>query len=66
MGWLGEVEVADSNWVEYAYTWAWSNSDWRAESLSRLQECGIISLGRYARWVFQGIADSIGDGLDCQ
>ena len=28
-----------------------------------LDEHGVMQVGRYARWVFQGIADSVRDGL---
>jgi len=33
------------------------------KALKALQECGIYQVGRYARWVFQGIADSIKEGV---
>lgn len=62
-GWIDEVEVADPTMIEVAYTWSWPDSSWREESLRKLQEAGIYQVGRYARWVFQGIAESIADGL---
>lgn len=62
-GWIEEAEVVDPTWIDVAYTWAWPNSDWKQLSLDRLEEQDIIQVGRYARWVFQGIADSIEDGL---
>jgi hypothetical protein len=31
--------------------------------MTKLEELGVFSIGRYGRWVFQGIADSIRDGL---
>jgi len=41
----------------------WPGSTWRKKAISALQEAGIEAIGRYARWHFQGIADSIRDGL---
>jgi protoporphyrinogen oxidase len=62
-GFIGEAEVADPTWVDVAYTWTWPGSHWRAKALKRLEELDIQMVGRYARWSFQGIADSIRDGL---
>jgi len=62
-GWIEETEVVDPTWIDVAYTWSWPNSHWRAKALKALEEHGIYQVGRYARWVFQGIADSIKEGL---
>lgn len=62
-GFIGAVEVSDPTWIDVAYTWAWPGSRWRAEALGALRQGGVHTVGRYARWVFQGIADSIRDGL---
>lgn len=62
-GYLDEVDVVDPTWVPVAYTWSWPNSAWRKDAISTLEQAGIEPLGRYARWHFQGIADSIRDGL---
>jgi protoporphyrinogen oxidase len=62
-GFIGEVEVVDPTWIEVAYTWAWPGSHWRAEALRCLEAHGIFQVGRYGRWIFQGIADSIRDGF---
>ena len=62
-GFIGLPEVVDASWVETAYTWSWPGSDWRALALRRLEAHGVEPVGRYARWHFQGIADSIRDGL---
>jgi len=35
----------------------------RATALKALEEHDIQMVGRYARWMFQGIADSLRDGL---
>ncbi len=60
---IGEAEVVDPTWIEVAYTWAWPGSRWRANALRCLEEHGIFQIGRYGRWIFQGIADSIRDGF---
>jgi protoporphyrinogen oxidase len=62
-GFINDVEVVDPTWIDVAYTWCWPGSRWRAAGLKALEEHGIIMVGRYGRWVFQGIADSIRDGL---
>jgi len=62
-GWIQEAEVVDPTWIDVAYTWSWPGSTWRIKALKALEEYGIYQLGRYARWVFQGIADSIRDGF---
>lgn len=62
-GWIKEVEVIDPTWIEVAYTWSWPGSRWRQKAMKALEEYSVYQVGRYARWVFQGIADSIRDGL---
>jgi protoporphyrinogen oxidase len=62
-GFMGEAEVIDPTWIEVAYTWSWPGSKWRAAALKALEEHDIQMVGRYARWGFQGIADSLRDGL---
>ncbi|MDY6950124.1 MAG: FAD-dependent oxidoreductase [Thermodesulfobacteriota bacterium] len=62
-GFIGEPEVSDPTWIDVAYTWAWPGSDWKQVALETLQKHGIYQVGRYGRWIFQGIADSIRDGL---
>ena len=63
LGWIEKAEVIDPTWIDVAYTWRWAGSLWKQEALQMLQEHHIVQIGRYARWVFQGIADSIRDGL---
>jgi protoporphyrinogen oxidase len=60
---IGEAEVVDPTWIDVAYTWSWPGSQWRAHALKRLEENDILMVGRYGKWTFQGIADSIRDGL---
>ncbi len=64
-GFIGDVEVAHGTWVDSAYTWSWPGSRWRRSALELLAQHGVQMVGRYARWHFQGIAESIGDGLVC-
>ena len=62
-GFIAEVEVVDTTWIDVAYTWSWPGSPWRERALRALEACDIFPVGRYGRWAFQGIADSIRDGL---
>lgn len=57
------AEVVDPTWIDVAYTWAWPGSTWKQQALEQLQAHHIYQVGRYGRWVFQGIADSIRDGF---
>jgi protoporphyrinogen oxidase len=61
--WVREVDVIDPTWIEVAYTWSWPGSQWRQQAIDALEAHDIYPVGRYARWVFQGIADSVRDGL---
>jgi len=60
---IGEAEVVDPTWIDVAYTWSWPGSHWKESALKKLQEHDIHSIGRYGHWTFQGIADSIQEGL---
>lgn len=60
---IEEAEVVDPTWIEVAYTWSRPGSTWRTQALAALDAQDIVMVGRYARWVFQGIADSIRDGF---
>jgi protoporphyrinogen oxidase len=60
---IGDVEVNDPTWIDVAYTWARPDSQWRVQAMRRLEEHDIFPVGRYGRWVFQGIADSVRDGF---
>jgi protoporphyrinogen oxidase len=62
-GFIEEVEVIDPTWIEVAYTWSWPSSRWRVKALKLLEKHNVYQIGRYGRWVFQGIAESIKDGL---
>ena len=62
-GYIEEAQVVDPTWIEVAYTWSWPNSPWTRQALDALEKHGIYQIGRYGRWIFQGIADSIRDGF---
>jgi hypothetical protein len=51
-------------WTDVAYTWSYPTSHWKKEAIKALDEGGIIQTGRYGRWPFQGIADSIKEGFE--
>jgi hypothetical protein len=62
-GFIGDAEIVDPTWIDVAYTWSWPGSSWRVKAIEALQEAGIFQVGRYGRWVFQGIADFVRDGF---
>jgi protoporphyrinogen oxidase len=62
-GYIGAVDVVDPTWIDVAYTWSWPGSTWRDRAIDALATHGIHQVGRFARWSFQGIADSVQEGL---
>jgi len=62
-GFIEDIEVVDPTWIDVAYTWSWPGSNWKQQSIEKLEQCDIYQVGRYGRWAFQGIAKSIHDGL---
>jgi len=62
-GFIQDVDVLDSTWIDVAYTWSWPSSSWKDEAIALLNKHQIYALGRYGRWRFQGIAESIKEGL---
>ncbi len=62
-GFLETIEASSANWVETAYTWTTPGSQWREAVIGRLNESGIFTAGRYGNWRFQGIAESLREGL---
>lgn len=62
-GYIEQAEVIDPTWIDVAYTWALPNSSWCSETMKILEAHDIYPIGRYARWLFQGISDSIKDGF---
>lgn len=62
-GWIKEIQVIDATWIEVAYTWSFPGSRWKDTAIKQLEKYSVFQIGRYGRWIFQGIADSIKDGL---
>jgi protoporphyrinogen oxidase len=62
-GFIGEAEAVDPSWVDVAYTWSYAGTSWVAEASAALAAHDVFVAGRYARWTFQGIADSLRDGF---
>ena len=62
-GFLGAVEVVDPTWIDVAYTWSWPGSAWARLAMRALEQHGVFPAGRYGRWNFQGIAESIREGF---
>jgi protoporphyrinogen oxidase len=62
-GFICEVEALDPTWIDVAYTWSRTDSQWPRQAIKELESRGIFMAGRYGRWRFQGIAASIREGL---
>ena len=62
-GFLEAAEVVDPTWIDVAYTWSWPGSAWPRLAMRALEQHGVFASGRYGRWTFQGIAESIREGL---
>jgi protoporphyrinogen oxidase len=62
-GFIREPEVVSPTWIDVAYTWSWPASEWKQYAQKTLEKHDIFVVGRYGRWAFQGLADSIRDGL---
>lgn len=56
---IGDMRVAHPTWVEVAYTWTWPDSTWKQRAIAALEQRDIYQAGRYGRWTFQGIAESL-------
>jgi len=59
---IGATRIVDATWIDTAYTWEYPGSRWKSEALSFLRDFDIYQAGRYGKWKFQGIAESIIDG----
>lgn len=64
-GFIKRVERSSFNVVDVAYTWQWSGSQERENLIAMVEDNGITQIGRYGRWRFCGIAESIKMGLLC-
>ena len=56
--------MIDANWIDVGYTWEYPNSFWKENMLKILKSNNIYQIGRYGKWKFQGILESIQDALD--
>lgn len=63
LGFISDVEIIDPIWIDTAYTWEYPKCQARESAISTLRKHDIYQIGRYGKWKFQGIADSIKDGL---
>ena len=61
---IDKAETVHPTWIEVAYTWAKPSSNWKNKSIELLKNNNIIQVGRYGRWNFQGIAESIYEGFN--
>ncbi|MFI5322029.1 MAG: FAD-dependent oxidoreductase [Thermodesulfobacteriota bacterium] len=62
-GFISKSETVDPTWIDVAYTWSMPGSRWKERALKELESYGVYQIGRYGRWMFQGIAESIKDGF---
>lgn len=62
-GWIENVITVDPTFVKCAYTWNKTLEE-REMYLEWLKNRDIISTGRYGLWKFQGMAESIQQGLE--
>ncbi len=60
---ISEAETVHPTFIDVAYTWARPGSNWQTKALELLEKNNVIQVGRYGRWKFQGIAESINDGF---
>lgn len=69
LGFIESAEVVSRSFVPVAYTWSWSPSvakvegNWKEDAIKFLRDKSIYQAGRYGRWSFQGIAESVKEGL---
>lgn len=62
-GFITEAETVHPTWIDVAYTWSSPGSRWKETAIRELEKNNIYQIGRYGRWTFQGIAESIKDGF---
>jgi protoporphyrinogen oxidase len=62
-GFIRRTLIADPTWIDVAYTWRRPQSRWVEDTIRALAASDIHSSGRYGRWNFQGIAESLREGL---
>lgn len=62
---IGDTVVVDPTYVRVAYSWLYNEKD-KDDAIKWLKSRGITSTGRYGKWKFQGLVESIADGLEIQ
>ena len=62
-GFIEKVLVVDSTYTDPAYTWSRVGSSWAEEAMTELAQHEIYQIGRYGRWHFQGMMESLEQGL---
>lgn len=65
-GFIKATEVISHTWIDIAYTWQYTDSNWKERATAILKENKIYQTGRYGKWKFQGVAESIYDGLNAK
>ncbi|MEE8299385.1 MAG: FAD-dependent oxidoreductase [Thermodesulfobacteriota bacterium] len=60
---IQEAETVHPTWIDVAYTWSMPGSNWKELAINELEKRGVYQVGRYGRWTFQGITESIKDGF---
>lgn len=61
--WIGNIDTYHIDIVNCAYTWQYNKED-VPNAIQWLKERDIISTGRYGKWKFQGLSQSIEDGFN--
>jgi len=62
-GYIDTADVISPTWIDIAYTYEYPGSTWRQDAIKELEKHSIYQIGRYGRWRFQGILDSVKDGM---
>jgi protoporphyrinogen oxidase len=63
LGLIGRVRYCDYKYIFTGYTWL-KPGHIRNEIITSLKDHGVTCIGRYGKWKFQGISESIQDGLN--
>lgn len=65
-GFIKDTEAISHTWIDIAYTWQYTDSNWKEKATAILKENKIYKTGRYGKWKFQGVAELIYDGLNAK
>jgi protoporphyrinogen oxidase len=61
-GFIEEALIVSSTVTDPAYTWHWIDSSWAEQTRRQLAAHGIMQIGRYGAWHFQGMGASFEEG----